>query len=61
MGESRFKIVFERLADLEQSAATYGDTIAVSLSMRDEIDEIGELRRLVQESTEVDRKSYTTT
>lgn len=59
MEESRFKIVFEKLAEMETTES--GDTIIVCEALRDEVDEIGELRRLVVETTEPDRKSYTTT
>ncbi|MBI1817763.1 MAG: hypothetical protein HYR72_22530 [Deltaproteobacteria bacterium] len=60
MDESRFKIVFEKLAEVADEGADQEATAGAE-EMRVEIDEIAELRRMVLETTEPDQKSFTTT
>jgi hypothetical protein len=62
MDQTRFKLVFEKLA--EHSVNQTGDAdplVEVVEAMRTELDEIAELRRLVVEITEPQPVSYTTT
>lgn len=61
MEQSRFSIIFEKLVEVGDAEDDARDAIAVSEGMRADVDEIGELRRLVLETTELDQKSYTTT
>ena len=62
MEQGRFRIVFEMLAKaVDEQAGSSGESLHEFQTMRDEIDEIAELRRLVLETTEPDPKSYTAT
>lgn len=58
--DDRFKIIFEKLAEAAEEEHE-GERAYTSDEMREEIDEIAELRRLVLETTDPDQKSYTTT
>lgn len=59
MEESRFKIVFEKLAEVATSSDLPGAEGAVLV--RTELDEISELRRLSVELAEPEPQSYTLT
>jgi hypothetical protein len=61
MDQARFKIVFEKLSE-EPPQKTAGEpTLKTVESMRVELEEIAELRRIVLEITEPEPVSYTTT
>ena len=58
-----FTIVFEKLDELRKAAETGQtvDAVVISSDNLREMDEISELRRLVNEITEPEPMSYTTT
>jgi hypothetical protein len=58
---SRFKIVFEKLAEAQRAGGISEAEVAESAQLQAESDEIAELRRVVSEITEPEPKSYTTT
>ena len=62
MEETRFKLVFEKLAEhsVDQTGGN-APLVEVVEAMRPELDEIAELRRLVVELTDPQPVSYTTT
>ncbi len=59
MTESRFRVIFEKLAEAEE--AKEPPTPAPAWIVREELDEIAELRRLALEITEPEPQSYTIT
>jgi hypothetical protein len=59
--QTRFKIVFEKLAEAQRAGAITEAEVAESAEIRAEGDEIAELRRMVNEITDPEPKSYTTT
>lgn len=59
MGDSRFKVVFEKLA--EASEQDQHVTVERVTFVREELDEIAELRRLSLELSEPEPQSYTIT
>ncbi len=61
MEQDRFSIVFTKLAEAITEEAKTKESPLITLHMQAEIDEIAELRRIVLETTEPERKSYTTT
>lgn len=61
MDESRFKIVFEKLSQAIGKQDWLCEFPPESESMRAELEEISELRRLALEITDPEPMSYTTT
>ncbi|HEX7422929.1 MAG TPA: hypothetical protein VF311_03440 [Terriglobales bacterium] len=59
--QTRFKIVFEKLAEAQRSGAITEAEVAESARLRAESEEIAELRRVVSEITDPEPKSFTTT
>jgi len=60
--QDRFGIVFVKLAEaIDEQAALVGESLPEFQSLRDEIDEIAELRQLVLETTEPEPNSFTST
>ncbi|MBI4517498.1 MAG: hypothetical protein HY699_16975 [Deltaproteobacteria bacterium] len=55
--QTRFKIVFEKLAEARRAGAITEAEVSESERQRAEADEIGELRRMMREITEPE--SYT--
>lgn len=60
MAESRFKVVFEKLAEASEPAESPGHPQQVCVA-HEELDEISELRRLALEIAEPEPRSYTIT
>jgi hypothetical protein len=61
MDQTRFKIVFKKLSQAATEEPGLEESISEVATMRAEIEEISELRRLVLQATEPEPKSYTTT
>ena len=59
--QTRFKIVFEKLAEAQRSGTITEAEVAESARLRAESEEIAELLRAVREITEAESKSLTTT
>jgi hypothetical protein len=59
--QTRFKIVFEKLAEAQRDGAITEAEVAESARLRAESEEIAELRRVVSEITDPEPKSFTTT
>ncbi len=60
MEQTRFKVVFEKLAEATSSAGETASLEPMSL-VYEELDEISELRRLAVELSEPEPQSYTLT
>jgi hypothetical protein len=61
MDEARFRIIFEKLSEELPQKTSEEPTLKTVESMRVELEEIAELRRIVLEITEPEPVSYTTT
>lgn len=64
MTQSRFKVVFQKLAEARREASADGPPGEPKLRVwleQQELDEIDELRRLSLELAQPEQKSYTTT
>ena len=59
--QTRFKIVFEKLAKARRKEAITEAEVVASAQQRAESEEIAELRRVVTEITNPEPKSFTTT
>ena len=59
--QTRFKIVFEKLAEAQRSGTITEAEVVESARLCVESEEIAELRRVVSEITEPEPKSFTTT
>lgn len=59
--QNRFKIVFEKLAEARRAGAISEAEVVESAALQAESEEIAELRRVVNEITDPEPKSYTTT
>jgi hypothetical protein len=62
MEDSRFQILFVKLCQVtSEDDESPDNTLAESQALNDELEEISELRRIVQEVTEPETPSYTST
>ena len=59
--QTRFKIVFEKLAEAQRGGAITEAEVEESAQLRAESEEIAELRRVITEITDPELKSFTTT
>ena len=61
MQEPRFTVIFEKLSAMERVEINNADGSIITEQLRDEMNEINELRRIVTETMDPEIKSYTTT
>lgn len=57
----RFKIIFDEISKIEQSNQVEPSLVAEVQELKDELEEIDELRRLAMDITDPEPQSYTIT